>query len=424
MLEGKNSNCRSECFTCAFSELVGGILSFEQIQAKLCQLGLSGDASQYAVGELVDVAANRFTSSLSQTAGLLDAEMVKAEWESLGCNSVTIAIGPFMKKMMLIIAIKPEKETISFEKVHAVFEEFIRRIRFSTGHQLQCRISGFTAHPSELGSEYSRLSEMDSYLTLMEKTGLVFTYDELTVANPWGKTETHGVEGRYMRLLNALSVNDFDLAQNVLNEILDTDFFDVTWTIQMTYVLKYSVLNLIRLTMEHMKMVVGPEFFESSSQNMWGIVYKDTLSEIKEELNLIFEKFSRYITEIKNGSGPVWNNTLKEFINDQLADPDLSVASLAYRMGLNPAYMGRIFKKYNGVSLMDYIHQRRIDEAMHLMESGMKLGNIARAVGYDSPERFCQVFKRYVGKTPSAVRAQMAISGNTTKNKENADKAE
>lgn len=95
---------------------------------------------------------------------------------------------------------------------------------------------------------------------------------------------------------------------------------------------------------------------------------------------------------------------LHEFINENL-DKDLSLTRIAKHVYLNPSYLSRFYKKYTKRNLSDYINEVRLAKAKELlMNTDLKINEIARKVGLESPSYFTLVLKRYTGSTPQDYR--------------------
>ena len=63
------------------------------------------------------------------------------------------------------------------------------------------------------------------------------------------------------------------------------------------------------------------------------------------------------------------------------------------------------FKECFGCTLYDYILQKRIGQAQHLlMGTALSIAEIAQAVGYDRPESFAKQFQRVTGLLPREYR--------------------
>jgi YesN/AraC family two-component response regulator len=83
----------------------------------------------------------------------------------------------------------------------------------------------------------------------------------------------------------------------------------------------------------------------------------------------------------------------------------LTIRELAERFYVHPVYLGQSFARKYGMSIADYVHELRIEEARRLLEStDMTLGAIAEAVGYNAYQHFLKQFERRTGMKPAAYR--------------------
>ena len=83
----------------------------------------------------------------------------------------------------------------------------------------------------------------------------------------------------------------------------------------------------------------------------------------------------------------------------------LSVAEVAAAAAISPFRLSHGFKKATGVSLHQYVIQRRIEHAkVMLRTTADPIADIAAAVGFASQSHFTTVFKRVTGATPRVYR--------------------
>ena len=83
----------------------------------------------------------------------------------------------------------------------------------------------------------------------------------------------------------------------------------------------------------------------------------------------------------------------------------ITVDELAKAINISPTYLSRIFKQEVGVSVSEYIRQRKIDAAKNLLcYSRYELADIANMLSYSSQSHFIQQFRAAVGMTPKAYR--------------------
>ena len=112
------------------------------------------------------------------------------------------------------------------------------------------------------------------------------------------------------------------------------------------------------------------------------------------------DKVSSYIVSDATSLSTRKLNAILRTIERQYKD-DVSLPYLAELMGMNPDYLGRIFREYSGYTVVEYLSKVRIDKAKELLKStDMRVKEVAAAVGYSNFSYFSQVFKKATGMTP------------------------
>jgi len=91
----------------------------------------------------------------------------------------------------------------------------------------------------------------------------------------------------------------------------------------------------------------------------------------------------------------------------------ITLNELAEKSFYNPSYFSRIFKECYGKNLTDYIHEKRIHEALRLIkETNLPIEDICYRIGYKEKKQFYKTFKQLTGETPNAMR--LSIKKQTT----------
>ena len=99
--------------------------------------------------------------------------------------------------------------------------------------------------------------------------------------------------------------------------------------------------------------------------------------------------------------------SMKQYIRENLDDPDLSLVTLANTYYLNSSYLSRIFKKEVKSSFIEYLTDRRIAKAKQLLRySNLKIYEVGERVGIYNANYFGILFKKKVGVTPVEYRKQ------------------
>lgn len=99
--------------------------------------------------------------------------------------------------------------------------------------------------------------------------------------------------------------------------------------------------------------------------------------------------------------------TVMEYISSNYANPQIKVGDLARLTGYDEFYIMKLFKRFCGWSIIDYLNGVRIIEAKRqLVETDQDICKIAQNVGYKSASYFNRQFKKIYNITPGELRAQ------------------
>lgn len=83
----------------------------------------------------------------------------------------------------------------------------------------------------------------------------------------------------------------------------------------------------------------------------------------------------------------------------------VTIEDLSAHTGLSASYLSRLFKDEVGISVSDYIREKKIEKAQNLLKfCDYSLIEIANYLSFSSQSHFIQVFKKLVGMTPKKYR--------------------
>jgi two-component system response regulator YesN len=95
------------------------------------------------------------------------------------------------------------------------------------------------------------------------------------------------------------------------------------------------------------------------------------------------------------------------YIRANFRNPALKIQDIANEVHFSAAYLSYLFKQEMKKNLWDYVTELRIEEAKHLLAvTDKKRYEVAYEVGYESPEHFGRMFKRYAGVSPAEYRKE------------------
>ncbi len=145
----------------------------------------------------------------------------------------------------------------------------------------------------------------------------------------------------------------------------------------------------------------------------WGIFIPREIMNRRIEIELLYDKLKRIEGHERDlsitDSSELKLKRVIDFIDENFTS-DISREGLAAAVDINPNYMGSLFKSYTGKTILEYINELRIDEAIRQLESGnLKIIDIAFSIGFENTVTFNRVFKRVTGKTPSDYKSNSII---------------
>lgn len=81
---------------------------------------------------------------------------------------------------------------------------------------------------------------------------------------------------------------------------------------------------------------------------------------------------------------------------------ELTVRELSSQVFVTPQYLSRLFRKFLGVSVYEYLTGYRINKAKELLltHTHMKIQEISLASGFTDTSHFISIFRKYTGTTP------------------------
>lgn len=87
---------------------------------------------------------------------------------------------------------------------------------------------------------------------------------------------------------------------------------------------------------------------------------------------------------------------------------DLHLSDLEEQMHMSRFYLAKLFREVTGVTIFEYLYQRRINQAkvLFLTEPERSVTDICYEVGFKHPAHFSRTFKAKVGLTPEQFRRQ------------------
>ena len=130
-------------------------------------------------------------------------------------------------------------------------------------------------------------------------------------------------------------------------------------------------------------------------------VLKKIVVTLSEEGILETESIEKELT-LKKGDKSKYLADAIAFIDENYANPDLSIEMVAESVGISSGHLSRLFRKETEYTMMTYLINQRIRAAKNLLKDYThKVYEVAELVGYRDITYFSATFKKYVGVSPS-----------------------
>lgn len=95
------------------------------------------------------------------------------------------------------------------------------------------------------------------------------------------------------------------------------------------------------------------------------------------------------------------------YLRQNIADR-FSLTEMAQHANLSVPHFSRLFKEQTGYAPVDYFIHLKLQKASSLLNlTDMPVREIAASVGYNDPYYFSRLFKKVIGKSPTAARNQL-----------------
>ncbi|MBS1790304.1 MAG: helix-turn-helix domain-containing protein [Acidobacteria bacterium] len=95
---------------------------------------------------------------------------------------------------------------------------------------------------------------------------------------------------------------------------------------------------------------------------------------------------------------------VNEFVSENLEN-DISLAEIAQAAGLSPFHFARSFKQTTGLTPIQFLTQRRVEQAKQmLVEDELPIVEVGLRVGFKNQSHFTTLFRKLTTMTPKAYR--------------------
>lgn len=125
-----------------------------------------------------------------------------------------------------------------------------------------------------------------------------------------------------------------------------------------------------------------------------------------ELMTEMFRSYCQLVREKASSYSPIVKSAVIAIDTDLSAE--LSLSALARQLNVSNVYLSTVFKKETGKTVTEYINDKRISYAKHLLRTtSLQIQTISLHCGIMDVHYFSKLFKQKTGKTPSRFRAEV-----------------
>ncbi|WP_409345595.1 helix-turn-helix domain-containing protein [Paenibacillus sp. MBLB4367] len=276
-------------------------------------------------------------------------------------------------------------------------------IRQKVGHYLKLEvsigISRFYGAIEEAHMAYQDATEALKY-TIRIGTGSIIYIED---AEPEG-TILSLLPGRTVQeLLDAVKLADTARADHLLESYLQDIFQEKVSHREYFVPLTAFLLDLVRMA-HHAGEPIASLY--NGEKTLIDQLYRlKTVKEIGQWFRetLLFPLIEQFEKKRKSQYMRI-SDQMVEMIHAE-AETDLSLDLCASRLGYHPDYIRGVFRKETGINFSDYLSGFRLRRAKEmLVETDMKISEIAERLRYNNSQNFIRYFRKQEGITPGQYR--------------------
>ena len=214
--------------------------------------------------------------------------------------------------------------------------------------------------------------------------------------------------------LNAVSTGDIDFVrenckqQNFIKvESVDTLSCDSVTNLKYHFVITAALVtrSCIKAGMEMEQALRLSDFYILKLDNLHNC---QAIIDLHDHMALDFAGKMRILTRSPGMSKPI--TLCVDYIYAHIKER-ITIEDLAEYTELSASYLSRLFKKETGVSVSDYVREKKIEKSQHLLRyCDYSLVEIANYLSFSSQSHFIQLFKDFTGVTPKKYRDLYASS--------------
>lgn len=386
------------------TRLIKGNLDNEVTTSNLCHYynvpfkGYNYQTVLFYIEEFSDTfLENDFDKSNSETTINKICDLIKNSLEDLIHNNINIFVVHTDEAIACLFDSKDENLSLDTMDIKTIAFKCKERCQNEIGVYLSVSLSSVHNKVSMLKRAYNEALETLEYIHLIGSNE-VTCYDQINKYNGMNSALIHC---SYEKYKNLLTMRDFEGAKAVFSEIFDTEIIKCSSSLQLLKFKIFSFVDMMLDTMRHISIHYNSNILDDIKVTDRLLKCKSII-ELKTESEYILDYLAKTLKECEDSQQEDLTTKIRDFVNNNYGNKNLSVAMIAENMNISASYLTRYFKKQTGLTIIGLIQQTRISKAKELIEqeNHLNISEIADQTGYYNSIALIRIFKKLEGVTP------------------------
>lgn len=205
------------------------------------------------------------------------------------------------------------------------------------------------------------------------------------------------------KIMNLVSQGDLELLKSGLAE-MGTSVLPILMSSSLKTEKNYTIIILEKLA--SLAIQVGKDILSVIKLRNYYIRKVEEQTEFMGVLatrDTAIIHFTKELHGVSNQARTSMIRCILQHINLKIYDT-IKVTELAKQFYLSESALRRRFKEEVGISINEYVNQRKIEESKMMLQSGVPVGEIARRLSFYDLSHYYRTFKKYTGMTPQYFR--------------------
>ena len=280
--------------------------------------------------------------------------------------------------------------------------------------QLQTQLNIFISSPTDifntLPERYNEIKKAYRYVYIYNYSN-VFTYEDIKIFD----NNSPGLGRDFVSNINSLiNLEQYEELKNYVMERKEE-----VRRLSLSY--DYTQ-NFLMQIMHCISNAYSDKEIKSNTEGMSSLVYDfakiESMDQCIEWIVKCIEKYEEYVSKKGLAIDQNYIESIVEYIHENVGKASLT--HVAETFHISTSHLSRIFKSHMSVNFSEYVTSCRLEKAAEILQSDNNetIAEIAKKLGYETPNYFSKRFKEVYQLTPAMYRKKYLTEINRFKDEE------